>query len=68
MSARIMFRKCLFCHHEYTHNPSVGDFGTICPKCHKSQSVLESAPTLFDIVGKDELKSVGQLWKHRKTK
>ena len=40
MSIRIMFRKCEHCHHRYIYNPSTGNFGMICPKCHKAQSVL----------------------------
>ena len=38
MSAQIMFRKCEYCGYQYTYNPSTGNFGKICPKCHKIQS------------------------------
>lgn len=44
MSIRIMFRRCEHCRHCYIYNPSIGDFGIICPKCHKAQSELVSLP------------------------
>jgi Zn finger protein HypA/HybF involved in hydrogenase expression len=42
MSIRIMFRKCEHCRHRYTYNPSIGNFGVVCPKCHKAQSEIIS--------------------------
>ena len=42
VSIRIMFRKCEYCGHRYTYNPSVGNFGVICPKCKKVQSKVIS--------------------------
>lgn len=44
MSICIMFRKCEHCHHRYTYNPSTGNFGMVCPKCHKAQSELIPVP------------------------
>ena len=38
MSIRMMFRKCRHCGHKYTYNPSIGDMGEFCPRCHKPQS------------------------------
>lgn len=38
MSIRIMFRKCEHCGCSYPYNPSVGNFGKICPKCKKPQT------------------------------
>lgn len=38
MGIRITFRTCEHCKHRYPYNPSVGDFGIICPKCGKIQS------------------------------
>ena len=40
MSIRIMLRKCQHCGHKYPYNPSIGDFGLICPKCKMMQSGL----------------------------
>lgn len=40
MSIHIMFRKCEHCGHRYTYNSSTGNFGMICPKCHKVQSKI----------------------------
>ena len=37
VSICIMFRKCEHCGHRYTYNPSVGNFGVVCPKCKKIQ-------------------------------
>lgn len=37
MSIRMMFRKCRHCGHKYTYNPSIGDMGEFCPRCHKPQ-------------------------------
>lgn len=45
MSIRIMFRKCEHCRHRYTYNTSTGNFGIVCPKCHKAQTKLVPAPT-----------------------
>lgn len=39
MGIRIMFRKCQHCKHKYPYNPSVGNFGLICPKCKKAQAI-----------------------------
>ena len=44
MSIRIMFRKCEHCRHRYTYNPSTGNFGMVCPKCHKAQTELVPVP------------------------
>ena len=44
MSIRIMFRKCEYCRHRYTYNPSTGNFGMVCPKCHKAQTDLVPVP------------------------
>jgi len=44
MSICIMLRICEHCGHRYAYNPSIGEFGTICPKCHKGQSELIAAP------------------------
>ena len=41
MSIRMMFRKCRHCGHKYTYNPSIGDMGEFCPRCHKAQSKAE---------------------------
>ena len=41
MSIKIMFRKCQYCKHVYTYNPSVGKFGHICPKCMRLQDSEE---------------------------
>ena len=38
MSIRMMIRKCKHCRHKYTYNPSIGDMGEFCPRCHKAQS------------------------------
>ena len=40
MSIRIMTRKCEHCGHRYTYNPSTGNLGMICPKCHKGQQEI----------------------------
>ena len=37
MSIVMMFRKCVHCGHKYSYNPSVGNFGEICPKCKMIQ-------------------------------
>lgn len=37
MSIRMMFRKCRHCGHKYTYNPSIGDMGEFCPRCHMAQ-------------------------------
>lgn len=44
MSNRIILRKCEHCRHCYTYNPSTGNFGMVCPKCHKAQSELVPVP------------------------
>ena len=40
MSICIMLRICEHCGNRYAYNPSIGEFGIICPKCHKAQSEL----------------------------
>lgn len=45
MSIRIMLRKCEHCRQRYTYNPSTGNFGIVCPKCHKAQTKRIPAPT-----------------------
>lgn len=49
MSIHIMFRKCVYCYYKYNYNPSTGDFGLICPKCHKIQSKLVDMPVYEQI-------------------
>lgn len=44
MSIRMMFRKCRHCGHKYTYNPSIGDMGEFCPRCHKPQGKLFDLP------------------------
>lgn len=39
MSILIMKRKCVYCKKVYTYNPSVGNFGLVCPKCNRSQPI-----------------------------
>ncbi|MBR4863277.1 MAG: hypothetical protein IKU07_01770 [Oscillospiraceae bacterium] len=43
MSARIMTKLCIHCRKAYSYNPSVGDWGKVCPHCHKLQDM--SYPT-----------------------
>ena len=31
------YRQCKHFKYRYTYKPSIGDFGRICPKCHKWQ-------------------------------
>ena len=38
MTIRIMLKKCIHCHKKYLYNPSVGNFGWICPYCKKLQT------------------------------
>ena len=45
MSIRIMLRKCEHCGHRYPYNPSVGNFGMICPKCHRTQKEIFTTKT-----------------------
>lgn len=33
MSAILMLKKCKKCGKKYSYNPSVGNFGMICPYC-----------------------------------
>lgn len=40
MNILTMFRRCEYCEHRYTYNPSTGNFGMLCPKCHKAQSQI----------------------------
>lgn len=40
MSICTKFRVCKSCGHRYVYNPSVGDWGRICPKCGKFQMKL----------------------------
>ena len=44
MSIRMMIRKCKHCGHKYTYNPSIGDMGEFCPRCHKPQRKLFDLP------------------------
>lgn len=44
MSMRIMVRKCVYCRHRYTYNPSTGSLGLICPKCGKVQPKQANRP------------------------
>ena len=41
MSIRMMIRKCKHCGHKYTYNPSIGDMGEFCPRCHMPQTKAE---------------------------
>lgn len=42
MSIRMMFRKCRHCGHKYTYNPSIGDMGEFCPRCHMQRSRMST--------------------------
>jgi len=43
MSITTMTKQCVHCKRIYTYNPSVGDFGTMCKHCNKSQTVIPSS-------------------------
>lgn len=44
MSIRIMLRRCQYCGYRYSYNPSMGKFGTFCPRCKKPQ--LDTIPDM----------------------
>lgn len=39
MSQYFLKKRCVHCGREYPFNPSVGDYGKVCKKCGKNQSL-----------------------------
>jgi len=39
MSQYILKKRCVHCGREYSYNPSAGDYGKVCKKCGKHQSL-----------------------------
>ena len=46
MSIRILLRKCRYCGYRYPYNPITGNFGMICPKCHRVQPKPMPVPSV----------------------
>lgn len=45
MSARMMTKQCVHCKRKYRYSPTLGDMGTICKYCHKTQ-IQTQLPTI----------------------
>lgn len=40
MSLCRMVRRCTYCHHTYSYNPSIGELGLTCKHCGKEQPLF----------------------------
>lgn len=57
MSIVLMKKKCVHCGKEYLYNPSVGDFGLICPKCYTNNRESNYSALVNNLCEEDKNKS-----------
>jgi DNA-directed RNA polymerase subunit RPC12/RpoP len=52
MTIAPMYKICLRCKQRYPYNPSVGDFGLVCPYCGKTiaSTVVSAVKRLLEII------------------